>query len=318
MLPMMELSGSFPQIIRTCCPTRRINSSFQYRYAGGRRARTPLDVAPASGTGPRHANSLSQYATLGPPGIVSPGPRHRPQTAMRWRRINKDVTGADLNAVDTMRGKCTRDWVLKTGRFETLHHLHWIKLRPRAERFGLTYIPEWLALAELVAKAMAAKTHGERLTQQFKSTFGFSFPNDPRVDGVLDHMVLMTTGLRSPLVCIGCRPLCPTGPPEAGKRCLAMTELSQQHPGRNLEEEPVWHSVSASSAISASSTVCVTRSRKTTSKKEKKRKTLRAHLEPPKWKYKEMKEKKKKEKKKAEKDKEEKESKKKKKKGGLR
>ncbi|XP_064160890.1 photoreceptor ankyrin repeat protein [Anguilla rostrata] len=163
------------------------------------------------------------------------------------------MAGADLNAVDTARGKCARDWALKTGRYDTLFRLRQLKLRPRAEQFGDAYVPEWPDLRELVAKAAAAKTRGERLTQRLKSTFAFSLPHDPRDGGVLDHMVRMTTGLRSPLVCTGCRPLCPASPPAAGKRRLAVPELALRHPGRDLADGPVRHSVSASASVGSAS-----------------------------------------------------------------
>ncbi|XP_061076906.1 photoreceptor ankyrin repeat protein [Conger conger] len=266
------------------------------------------------------------------------------------------MAGADLSAVDTARGKCARDWALKTGRYDTLYRLRRLKLRPRAEQFGDAYAPEWPELQELVAKAAAAKTRGERITQRLKSTFAISLPHDPRDGGVLDHMVRMTTGLRSPLVCTGCRPLRPTSPPSAGKRRLAVPELARQHPGRDLTDGPLRHSVSASASVGsgASDTVAccveterrgsvlslasngarnflprsrarrnsvfptgcipqirVTRSGEPTPKKEKKKHLSRHHLEPPKWRYKEIKQEKKK--KKAEMEKEEEEKKKKKK-----
>ncbi|KAJ8358709.1 hypothetical protein SKAU_G00152340 [Synaphobranchus kaupii] len=139
------------------------------------------------------------------------------------------MAGADLNTMDTARGA-----------------------------FGDAYIPEWPELQELVAKSAAAKTHGERIAQRLKSTFAFSLPHDPRDGGVLDHMVRMTTGLRSPLVCTGCRPLCPTSPPEAGKRRPAVPELTRRHPGTALEGGPVRHSASASadSAFSEAAACC--------------------------------------------------------------
>ncbi|XP_067101603.1 photoreceptor ankyrin repeat protein [Osmerus mordax] len=274
------------------------------------------------------------------------------------------MAGADINAVDSTKRRCARDWALKTGRFDTLHRLRRLNLRPRAEQFCQSYVCEWPELQVLVAKATANKSAGEKITQRLKSTFGFNLPRDPQDNGVLDHMVRMTTGLYSPLVATACRPLCPTSPPMAGKRRLAVPELVKKHTVKALEETSVCHSTSSSSCITPSlhsaesiTAACcvdterrgsmlslapngvahsfmhrsmahrnsvfpsgcipqikVSKSGEPTPKKEKKKKRHKGHLEPPKWKYKEIKDEKKKEKKKAEKDKAEKEKNKKEKK----
>lgn len=115
-------------------------------------------------------------------------------------------------------------------------------MRPRAEQFCESYIPEWPELKERVAKALAEKSAREKITQRIKNTFGFRLPRDPQDDGVLDHMVRITTSLHSPLISTGCRPLCPTSPPEVGKRRLAVPELMKKHPEKELEESSVCHS----------------------------------------------------------------------------
>ncbi|XP_044203989.1 ankyrin repeat domain-containing protein 33B [Thunnus albacares] len=152
------------------------------------------------------------------------------------------MAGADLNAVDSTKGKGAQDWALKTGRYETLQRLRRLKMRPKAEQFCESYIPEWPELKELVAKAMAEKSPREKITQRIKTTFAFRFPRDPQDDGVLDHMVRITTSVHSPLITTGCRPLCPTSPPEVGKRRLAVPELVKKHPEKELEEYSVCHS----------------------------------------------------------------------------
>ncbi|CAK6955632.1 photoreceptor ankyrin repeat protein%2C partial [Scomber scombrus] len=152
------------------------------------------------------------------------------------------MAGADLNAVDSTKGKCAQDWALKTGRYDTLQRLRRLKLRPKAEQFCESYLPEWPELKELVAKATAEKNAREKVTQRIKSTFGFRLPRDPQDNGVLDHMVRITTSVHSPLITTGCRPLCPTSPPEVGKRRLAVPELVKKHPEKDLEENSVCHS----------------------------------------------------------------------------
>ncbi|XP_023279231.1 ankyrin repeat domain-containing protein 33B-like [Seriola lalandi dorsalis] len=152
------------------------------------------------------------------------------------------MAGADIHAVDSTKGKCARDWALKTGRYETLHRLRRLNMRPKAEQFCESYVPEWPELKEKVAKAIAEKTAREKITQHIKNTFGFRIPRDPQDNGVFDHMVRMTTSIHSPLISTGCRPLCPTSPPEVGKRRLAVPELVKKHPDKELEESSVCHS----------------------------------------------------------------------------
>ncbi|XP_074519071.1 photoreceptor ankyrin repeat protein [Halichoeres trimaculatus] len=152
------------------------------------------------------------------------------------------MAGADLNAVDPTKSKCAREWALKTGRYETLQRLRRLNLRPKAEQFCESYIPEWPDLKERVAKATAEKSAREKITQRIKNTFGFRFPRDPEDNGCLDHFVRITTSIHSPLITTGCRPLCPTSPPEVGKRRLAVPELVKKHPEKELEESSVCHS----------------------------------------------------------------------------
>ncbi|XP_059186346.1 photoreceptor ankyrin repeat protein [Centropristis striata] len=152
------------------------------------------------------------------------------------------MAGADIHAVDTTKGKCAKDWALKTGRYETLNRLRRLILRPKAEQFCESYVPEWPELKERVAKATAEKSAREKITQRIKNTFVIRFPRDPEDDGVLDHMVRITTSVHSPLIATGCRPLCPTSPPELGKRRMAVPELVKKHPDKKLEESSVCHS----------------------------------------------------------------------------
>ncbi|XP_067095388.1 LOW QUALITY PROTEIN: ankyrin repeat domain-containing protein 33B [Osmerus mordax] len=149
--------------------------------------------------------------------------------------------GADINVVDSTKGKDIKDWALKTGRFEILQRLRRLHTRPVALQFCEDYAIEWPALKELVAKATSSKSAGQKLAQSLKDNLTFSFPRDPQDDGVLDHMVRMTTSLHSPLVATGTRPLCPTSPPEIGKRRLAVPELVAKHSSKELEESSVCH-----------------------------------------------------------------------------
>lgn len=140
------------------------------------------------------------------------------------------ISGADINSVDATQRKDVREWALKTGHFETFTRLRLLSSRPRAEQFCETYIPEWPDLKELVRKATTTKSAGQKVACRLRSTFTFSFPQDPQDNGVLDQMVRITTSIHSPLVVTGCRPLCPSSAPEIGKRPLAMSGLVQQNP----------------------------------------------------------------------------------------
>ncbi|XP_072553091.1 photoreceptor ankyrin repeat protein [Salminus brasiliensis] len=169
------------------------------------------------------------------------------------------MAGADWTAVDATRGKDVKEWALKTGHFETFSRLRQLASRPCAEQFCESFVPEWPELKELVAKATSTKSAGQRVAHRLKSTFTFNFPQDPQENGVLDHMVRITTSIHSPLVVTGCRPLCPTSPPEIGKRRLAVPDLLEQNPGKELAERAVRHSngsiSSASTSISSTASV---------------------------------------------------------------
>uniref|UniRef100_A0A8C0GT06 Uncharacterized protein n=1 Tax=Chelonoidis abingdonii TaxID=106734 RepID=A0A8C0GT06_CHEAB len=139
------------------------------------------------------------------------------------------LAGADLTAVDPVRGKTAREWAGLTGRFETIVQMRSILQRPRAEQFSDQYRPEWPALPELVTKALATKSRCERLLEKICSTFSINLPHDPEADGVMDHMVRMTTCLASPFVAMACQTICPGSPPEVGKQRLSVPEILKEY-----------------------------------------------------------------------------------------
>ncbi|XP_066193785.1 photoreceptor ankyrin repeat protein [Sylvia atricapilla] len=139
------------------------------------------------------------------------------------------LAGADLQAVDAVKGKTAREWANFTGRFETTVRIRTLLRRPRAEQFGAQYQPEWPALAQLVAKALSPKSRTKRLSEKIRSIFTFNIPRNPEEDGVMDHMVRMTTSLASPFVATACQTVCPDSPPEVGKRRLSVPEILGQH-----------------------------------------------------------------------------------------
>lgn len=170
--------------------------------------------------------------------------------------------GADVHAMDLVHGKGLKDWVLKTGRFETFVRLRRLQTRPVAEQFCESYVPEWPELTYLVAKATAPKTATQKLRQRLKDSLSFNFPHDPQDNGVFDQMVRITTSIHSPLVAVGCRPLRPTSPPEMGKRRMAVPELLAKHSEKDLNESSVSHSsgsvASASPSLVSATSVSLT------------------------------------------------------------
>uniref|UniRef100_A0A8C3I2Z5 Uncharacterized protein n=1 Tax=Chrysemys picta bellii TaxID=8478 RepID=A0A8C3I2Z5_CHRPI len=138
------------------------------------------------------------------------------------------LAGADLTAVDPVRRKTAWEWAGLTGRFETIVQIRSILQRPRAEQFSDQYRPEWPALPELVAKALATKSRRKRLLEKICSTFSINLPHDPEADGVMDHMVRMTTCLASPFVATACQTICPGSPPEVGKQRLSVPEILKE------------------------------------------------------------------------------------------
>lgn len=160
--------------------------------------------------------------------------------------------GADINAMDHVRGRGLKEWCLKTGRYETLNRMRRLQAHPIALQFCDSYVPEWPDLKHLVAKATATKSATQKIAQRIKDRLSFRLPHDPEDNGVFDHMVRITTSIHSPLVATGSRPLCPTSPPEIGRRRLAVPELIAKHSAKELEETSVSHSDGSVSAASPS------------------------------------------------------------------
>ena len=162
-----------------------------------------------------------------------------------------------MHAVDSTKGKCAQEWAQTTGRHETLQRIQRLLQRPRAEQCCLDYGPEGPGLQ---AAAPASDRGGENLARRIKHTLGCVSPQEPRDDGALDLMVRMTSGVRSPLVATACRPLCPSSPPQVGKRRLAVAELLARHSSKELEEGSVCHSNGSVTSASprSSQSACLT------------------------------------------------------------
>lgn len=83
-------------------------------------------------------------------------------------------------------------------------------------------------MQELVAKAQEPKSCWRRLLNLLSCcSYRFYINNkvNPVDDGVLEHMVRITTSISSPFIATACRTLCPSSPPCIGKRRLAVQEI---------------------------------------------------------------------------------------------
>ncbi|XP_073443723.1 ankyrin repeat domain-containing protein 33B [Dendrobates tinctorius] len=135
------------------------------------------------------------------------------------------LAGADIQAVDPSRGFTSREWARFTGRYDTAYLMQRLLDRPSPEQFSNQFQMEWPKMKELLAKAAEPKTCAQKVSECIKSVFTFNYFTDPEEDGVLDHMVKITTSMYSPFVAISCRTVCPDSPPCVGKRRYSVQEI---------------------------------------------------------------------------------------------
>ncbi|TRY58812.1 hypothetical protein DNTS_022325 [Danionella cerebrum] len=135
------------------------------------------------------------------------------------------LAGADLDARDNGRKFTAREWAIFTSRYETVFAITRLMLQPTADQFSDSYRPEWPLLPALVAKAQAPKGCIQKISETLQEFFDISNVTEASSDGVLDHMVRMTTALGSPFIATACRTVCPNSPPCVGKRRYAVQEI---------------------------------------------------------------------------------------------
>lgn len=135
------------------------------------------------------------------------------------------LAGADLDARDNGRKFTAREWAIFTSRYETLFAMMRLMHQPCADQFCDAYRPEWPLLPALVAKAQAPKGCIRKISETLRDFFDISNVTEASEDGVLDHMVRMTTALGSPFIATACRTVCPDSPPCVGKRRYAVQEI---------------------------------------------------------------------------------------------
>ncbi|XP_032276822.1 photoreceptor ankyrin repeat protein [Phoca vitulina] len=135
------------------------------------------------------------------------------------------MAGADLTAVDPVRGKTALEWALLTDSFDTVQRIRMLLRRPQIEQLSQHYQPEWPALPGLVAQAQAQAQATPSLLERLQATLSFPFAQSPQEGGVLDHLVTITTSLASPFLTTACHTLCPDRPPALGSRSKSVPEL---------------------------------------------------------------------------------------------
>nr|XP_010348134.1 photoreceptor ankyrin repeat protein isoform X2 [Saimiri boliviensis boliviensis] len=135
------------------------------------------------------------------------------------------MAGADLTAVDPVRGKTALEWAVLTDSFDTVWRIRQLQRRPRVEQLSQHYQPEWPALPRLVAQAQAQAQVAPSLLERLQATLSLPFAPSPQEGGVLDHLVTATTSLASPFLATACHTLCPDHPPSLGTRSKSVPEL---------------------------------------------------------------------------------------------
>lgn len=63
---------------------------------------------------------------------------------------------------------------------------------------------EWPPLASLVAKAQEPRGCLKRLSDTVRQVFNIANVTNPEDEGVIDHMVSVTTAMRSPFIAVAC------------------------------------------------------------------------------------------------------------------
>ncbi|XP_037537973.1 ankyrin repeat domain-containing protein 33B [Nematolebias whitei] len=138
------------------------------------------------------------------------------------------LAGGDIQARDDGRRMTPREWALFTGRHVTANLMLRLMSRPCAEQFCDSFSLEWSMLEELVSEAQRPKTCWRHISNLLSCCSYRFFMNNkikPVDDGVLDHMVQITTGISSPFIATACHTVCPGSPPCIGKRRPAVQEI---------------------------------------------------------------------------------------------
>ncbi|XP_070709522.1 ankyrin repeat domain-containing protein 33B [Pempheris klunzingeri] len=144
------------------------------------------------------------------------------------------MAGASLDARDFGRNFTAREWAVFTGRYETAWVMTRLMERPCPPQYHEGYSLEWPPLTSLVNKAHEPRGCLKRLSDTVRNVFNIANVTNPGEEGVIDHMVSVTTAMRSPLIAVACHTVCPDSPPCVGKRRYAVPEIIHQQRTKEL------------------------------------------------------------------------------------
>ncbi|XP_027537190.1 ankyrin repeat domain-containing protein 33B [Neopelma chrysocephalum] len=151
------------------------------------------------------------------------------------------MAGANVHATDPSRGLTSWEWACFTGRSESAFIMQKLMDRPCPEQFSDQYKPEWPKMKELLAKAAEPKSCLQKISECLRAAVSFRSFYGPEEDGVLDHMVKVTTSLGSPFIALACRTVCPGSPPSVGKRRLAVQEILKKQRAEEIRSQDKDH-----------------------------------------------------------------------------
>ncbi|XP_026148672.1 ankyrin repeat domain-containing protein 33B [Mastacembelus armatus] len=144
------------------------------------------------------------------------------------------MAGSTLNARDFGRHLTAREWAIFTGRYETAWVMTRLMERPCPHQYCDAHSLEWAPLASLVAKAKEPRGCLKRLSDGIRNVFNIANVTNPEDEGAIDHMVSITTAMRSPFIAVACHTVCPESPPSVGKRRYAVPEIIRKQRTKEL------------------------------------------------------------------------------------
>nr|XP_061821534.1 ankyrin repeat domain-containing protein 33B-like [Nerophis lumbriciformis] len=144
------------------------------------------------------------------------------------------MAGATLNALDCGRQMTAREWALFTGRYETAWVMARLLERPCPRQINDAYSLEWPSLASLVSKAREPRGCLKRFSDTVRDVFNIANVTNPEDSGIIDHLVCVTTAIRSPFIAVTCHTVCPNSPPSVGKRRYAVPEIIRHQRAKEL------------------------------------------------------------------------------------
>nr|XP_029481733.1 ankyrin repeat domain-containing protein 33B-like [Oncorhynchus nerka] len=147
------------------------------------------------------------------------------------------LAGADMETRDFGRKQTSREWALFTGRYETAWAMTRLLSRPCPYQLCDAYSPEWPQLASLVSKAREPRGCMQRISDTIRNALTFANITEPDDEGVLDHLVTVTTALGSPFVALACTTVCPSSPPCVGKRRYSVPEILRRQRAKELKTQ---------------------------------------------------------------------------------